>query len=396
MAYASTARRVGQNILLAGGVVVCSTCQLLGLFSSDDAYRRNRLLWHTSANPVGAPAAYDGKRVFFVTHEHRVVALDGENGNLLWSAPADTAAVETVSVTLGGCTVGGIVVACADNGDLVAFRRTDGAFAWRFHASEGRSPGGNPFIVQDSSFYAGSRAGGVLYAIDVATGQLRWSARVSRLDTGIVRMPAADAELVVAPYARPGKPMTGGVLAVDAKTGTVLWDAQLPRILPDSDTSAGFVALDPRVVLVSSNSGRIFGIDRATGAILWNVPGVGRAPPSSPVPNHEILFDSRALVATGNRVYASSGSGWFTAIDLATHQEVWRSDPQLADSWSGPIYTDGKAVYVMYFKGCVAVFAADDGRLLSVGGKNELFVSIALGADRFFAPGDDGLYAFAK
>jgi outer membrane protein assembly factor BamB len=78
-------------------------------------------------------------------------------------------------------------------------------------------------------------------------------------------------------------------------------------------------------------------------------------------------------------VYASSGSGWFTAIDLTTHQEVWRSDPQLADSWSGPIYTDGKAVYVMYFKGCVAVFAADDGRLLSVAGKNELFVSIALG-----------------
>jgi outer membrane protein assembly factor BamB len=187
-------------------------------------------------------------------------------------------------------------------------------------------------------------------------------------------------------------------MAVDARTGAIRWNTVIPRILPDSDTGASFVALWQNLVLVSAMSGRIFAIDRGSGAILWSVPGVGTRPPSSISPNAPMPSDVRAIVVVGTRLLASSEAGWFVTYDLATHLEISRSDPKIEGSQDGRIVSDGKSIYVVYLTGAVVVFSATEGSPASMAGRagGPLIIQVALGSDRFFVPGDDGFYAYAK
>jgi outer membrane protein assembly factor BamB len=355
-------------------------------------------LWHIAGSPALGPPAFDGKLAFFLTKSHTVLALDPTNGAQVWAARADTGAVETRTYTFAGCTVGDQWVACGDNGDLIAFDRGNGAYAWRFRPSIGHLIDGDPFIAVDSTFYAVTWEGGSLYALNARTGTPRWVVTIPTPSTHI-RKPAADSDIVVGAYRREDhKPTTGGVIAVDARTGVLRWNTPFPRILPDSDTSGAYVTLWHDVVLASCNSGRIFAFDRATGAILWNVPGVGLGVPrpNTPGPTQFYYYDARPLVAVGTTLYASSLSGWFVAYDLLLHREAWRVEPKIADGNGDPIYADENAVYVEYLKGEVVSFSMKDGSVLSVTGTNRLLGSIALGADRFFIRGYDGFYAYAK
>jgi alcohol dehydrogenase (cytochrome c) len=57
----------------------------------------------------------------------------------------------------------------------------------------------------------------------------------------------------------------GGVTALDAETGRVLWQRKLPQIV----FGAATVAND--VVFTSTYDGTIYGLDTATGRTLWRV-----------------------------------------------------------------------------------------------------------------------------
>jgi hypothetical protein len=90
--------------------------------------------------------------------------------------------------------------------------------------------------------------------------------------------------------------------------------------------------------------------------------------------------------------------GWFSAYDLKTHTEIWRIGPgkDISDGSGQPIVTDGDAIYVTYLRGVVVTFAASDGKVRSIANDFDIVSSIALGSDRFFAPGDHALWAYAK
>lgn len=386
-------RAVYRSLLLSLATVSPSACSIFDVLRPHNGTPENQLVWKDERAPTGRPAT-DGNRVYFATKEHRVVALDAATGREIWSATADSGAVEHVP-TFAGCTVGDAVVACGDDGDLVAFTRADGLFAWRFHPPIGRLVDVHPFSAVDSTFYTGTAAGPILFAVSSRTGSPRWSASVPGLEGDCaVRDPAADTDIVVAPYVRYGKPMTGGVVAVDAHSGAIRWNTPLTRILPDSDSSGAYAVLWRDLVIASSNSGRIYGIDRVTGAIRWNAAGVGKNPPTSaPRP---VIWDYRALAVTGDHVIASSMYGWLTAYDANTGKQSWEVYPGLSDGNGNPIQTDGQNVYVTFFRGTVGVLAVSDGKLLSVANDTDLLSSVALGVDKFFAPGDHGLYAYRK
>jgi outer membrane protein assembly factor BamB len=119
-------------------------------------------------------------------------------------------------------------------------------------------------------------------------------------------------------------------------------------------------------------------------------------PPPSQFGGRAVIFDYRALLAVDDRIVASSMYGWLIAYDPATGSELWRVDPETSDGNGNPIYADATSIYVTFLEGVVVTLAMKDGHVRAHANKTELVASIALGSDRFYAPGDHGLYAYAK
>jgi polyvinyl alcohol dehydrogenase (cytochrome) len=128
---------------------------------------------------------------------------------------------------------------------------------------------------------AGQKSG-LLYALDPATGKLRWEKRVGRggVFGGIHFGIAATGGKVFVPvtdladggtYTLPARP---GVYALDVATGKTVWSA------PAADTCGGkpfchpgygaAISVTPGYVLAGSMDGHVRAFDTATGKVLWD------------------------------------------------------------------------------------------------------------------------------
>jgi polyvinyl alcohol dehydrogenase (cytochrome) len=128
---------------------------------------------------------------------------------------------------------------------------------------------------------AGQKSG-LLYALDPATGKLRWEKRVGRggVFGGIHFGIAATGGKVFVPvtdladggtYTLPARP---GVYALDVVTGKTVWSA------PAADTCGGkpfchpgygaAISVTPGYVLAGSMDGHVRAFDTATGKVLWD------------------------------------------------------------------------------------------------------------------------------
>jgi outer membrane protein assembly factor BamB len=103
----------------------------------------------------------------------------------------------------------------------------------------------------------------------------------------------------------------GHAVAVEAATGRVLWKTPIPAIEElgmGGLTGAG--ALTPELFVVSSPNGRIYALDRATGAVRWETRGSGP-------------YDA-GVVVLGNVAITASGAGYVEGFHLSTGQKQWR------------------------------------------------------------------------
>ena len=115
------------------------------------------------------------------------------------------------------------------------FEARSGAAAMAFLAPGRRGGGSVLGDAADGVVFAGSRAGRV-YAIDAATGELRWSVLVSSAPATTVFQPIVDADIVVAGYTTFAAQQTGGVAAMERASGRVKWT----RAFDGDDGPSGF------------------------------------------------------------------------------------------------------------------------------------------------------------
>ena len=203
--------------------------------------------------------------------------------------------------------------------------------------------------IDDGVAFVGDDAGTV-YAVDVATGRIRWTAETGgSLDTpiaasggrvfvsvqGTATTPAAvvglkesdgsrvwryeaDREvLATAPTVGGGSVVLGlagisstVVRALDASSGAERWSAAVNT----APTPVGAPALAPDAVIVQDVNSQIYRFDRVTGARSWdfalNAPAIRTSP-----------------VVSAGQVLVSSNDGRLVALDGATGELVWRSAP---------------------------------------------------------------------
>jgi len=206
-------------------------------------------------------------------------------------------------------------------------------------------------------------AGGLMTSLDRAKGKLQWSRDLLEGSPEAVRAcgysssPLAYGNTIITTAGGKGR----GVVAVDAATGEVAWQAQ---DFQNGYSSPLLIDLDGRPELIVFTYGEIAGLDPSNGRLEWSRPhksdqGVNVATPIWG--SDHLLFVSSAYgggsrmlqltrtgdtvsveerwnsqrvrihfgngVRLGNRLYASNGdmgSAPFAAIDVGTGDMLWR------------------------------------------------------------------------
>lgn len=175
--------------------------------------------------PIHAPPAVGGGRVFAITVENALYALDQTDGRDVWPphrAMSDTA---RLSGSAAPAVSGDVVVGPFTSGDLVALRSDNGRVLWADSLASSRRTDEVTSIAQirglpliDRGRVFATSQGGLLVASDLRSGQRIWDRDIGSLDTPWL---AGRYLFLIS--------TTGDLVCLSADNGRVYWISKLPR-----------------------------------------------------------------------------------------------------------------------------------------------------------------------
>ncbi|HYW06212.1 MAG TPA: PQQ-binding-like beta-propeller repeat protein, partial [Longimicrobium sp.] len=264
----------------------------LGCGTSCDTILGNRdslnPVWRSPLGPADSNTettpATDGERLYVIGGQ--VFALDVQTGARLWTyRPAgETVRPRNIVERNGRLFFAGEIAFAVD---AVA-----GTEIWRFrlplaagHASTGHN------AVDESTYYVGTTSHQV-FALDQATGALRWSVDIGAdwQYRGVVSGITVSGDTVYVSArqfnAENGYIATGWIFGLDRATGRTIWSYRNGNG-SDWRTVSAPVNVAGRLLLASDLlSGSVFAVDRFTGREVWRRSGPADkfGPIASPIP----------------------------------------------------------------------------------------------------------------
>jgi polyvinyl alcohol dehydrogenase (cytochrome) len=257
-----------------------------------------RQIWRTTladtnqgAHLFSSPLVHDGK-IYMGVSAHcnppcvrgSVVCVDASDGKVLWTtytAPLDSTGAGVWASfavdpnrNLVYVTTGNFCEGTDTHGDsILAFNAQTGAIVWTYKNVARDDDtlnldfGASPVLYDAGGFQmlaAGSQDGHC-YAMNRATGELMWDTRVTdaKGDGGIISSPAAAYGKVF--MGAIVENTTGKVVALDQRTGGVVWEAAQPAPILGAPAVAG------GAVFIGGADGTLRAYDVETGAQLWSV-----------------------------------------------------------------------------------------------------------------------------
>lgn len=233
--------------------------------------KTGKILWRqTVSGPVrGAPTIRAG-RVFVITVDNQTHCLSAEDGSVLWTHQG----ISEGASLLGGTSPavdGDVVVSAYSSGELFALRVENGAVLWQEQLTTVRRTDnvatlsdvrGRP-IIDRGRVYAIGHAD-MLVAVDLRSGRRLWEREIGGIQSPWV---AGDYLFLVT--------NENEALALDAKTGRLLWVTQL-QVWEDEEERegrvvwAGPVLASDRLILANS-LGKLISMSPYTGAVLGSI-----------------------------------------------------------------------------------------------------------------------------
>ncbi len=213
--------------------------------------------WNRSmGEPIrNSPTAAGGK-VYFVSTDNTLYALNGATGEQLWKARGLPQAATLLS-NASPAVASGLVVAPFPAGDVAAFQAGSGKAAWRdslSRTSDTSASGilGDPArpVIDRGVVYAVSH-GGRMIATSASSGARVWTRNLAS-----TQMPWVAGENIFV------VDVTGKLVALSRRDGKVRWISELPV----SVRWSGPVLAGSRVWVVSGE-GLLVGADARTGAL---------------------------------------------------------------------------------------------------------------------------------
>jgi outer membrane protein assembly factor BamB len=215
---------------------------------------------------VGNPAPFPGTKEYPNgssrpgpnLYTNALVALDGKTGKLLWyrqPVPHDLRdydlAISPILTGLRPGAGGRVVITAGKMGKVYAYRSTDGAPIWITPVGRHQNDAG-PLTKDFVTVYPGTLGG-------VETPMALAGKRVFVPWVDLATRTSATSSNGTDPL-REGR---GGLAALDAATGRILWSRRLPSMA----FGAATVAND--VVFTSTYDGTVYAFGTATGRQLW-------------------------------------------------------------------------------------------------------------------------------
>lgn len=353
------------------------------------------LLWRNVSTTAVAPTVVDDANAYFFDDKHIVTAVDKASGVVRWTRELTYSTDPGFRQGFGMAIAGGRLVV----GDLDVFGldRTTGAIAWRFSpvALPYEQAGRSHLTSDGTTVYTGSVTGRV-YAVDAATGAQRWVARVAD-STMAVNDPVLVDSVVYVGLQGKQLPNGGGVAAINAREGRVLWSTLLPTEPPRVSGVLFGVGVTPTLVIAATANEFVYGLDRQTGAVRVTIPGETFRPQGVPRANSGVVFHVASL---SSMIFIGSSWNIVVALDGTDLHERWRTSlPGVADmrTEADRVYVAGGGLYVLRAVDGKVAWTVPPSAFLKGLGVGESFVnSPALDGDRVYIGGDNGIYAFRK
>jgi len=264
----------------------------------------------------------------------------------IWSRNFGSGADDDEPLLSGPVVAEGLVFTMDTDAVVTASRAEDGAVVWQSDIEPSEENDGNwgGGVAYDlGRIYAGTGFAQVV-ALDAKTGQILWRTPVS-------------APMRAAPTAFGGQVYAitkdNQLFAINADSGKVVWTHT------GIEETAGLLgsaspAVDGDIVIVPYSSGEIFALRVQNGRQLWsdNLAAIRRADAVSALAD----IRGRPVVDRG-RVYAISHSGRMVAIDLASGRRIWETEVGgVNQPWIA-----GRFLYVVTTEGEVVALVADNG-----------------------------------
>ncbi len=258
----------GGGVAYADGVVYATSGYgFLGAFDAETGAE----LWRFNASvPFRGAPTVDAGRIFAVTHDNQMLALNARDGSLIW----DQVGIAENAGMLGAATPAydnGTVVIALSSGELIALLGSNGRILWQDTLSSSRrlTPlatladiDGEP-VIDRGKVYALSHAGSMV-AIDMRSGERSWEA-----DIAGVNMPWIAGNFAFLTT------IDGQVVCVTLGDGRVRWVSQLQRFL-DQEKRRDLIKWNGPVLagnrlLITSSHGYALSLSPYTGEVLSGV-----------------------------------------------------------------------------------------------------------------------------
>jgi outer membrane protein assembly factor BamB len=269
----------------------------------------------------------------------RLFCLDANTGKAAWAKPFDT-----TSHTEGNPRVqnGKVYFTAGDDGLYCADAAT-GAKVWQFPGRDQQLHIDGPPAASGNRIFIGSGLYTLaLLAVDAGTGKELWRTPVNLRSFGpplvlgnrvVYGLGTGNMSADVFKYdeekgKEEEKTPAGAVLCVEADSGKVAWQYDLPRSVHTA------LAADAFSVYAASRDGMVYCLDRKTGKLRWKA-GVGATCTAGPA----VAVSGGVPVA----VYAISTEGTMNCLDPRTGKANWTRDLRehtkklVEDAFSTPV-----------------------------------------------------------
>ena len=213
----------------------------------------------------------------------------------------------------------GVVYLGSEAGTLHAVDMETGRELWRFKTG---GPVFHPPFVNDDLVLFGSWDGR-LRAVNRKNGDLIWDFEAGRVDWEV-----HDIFINGIPTVLDGVAYFSSedfnVYAVDIETGEEVWRHSL-----GDEPQARRIPIVDRTAYIGAWDGHLYAIDIDNGERIWRSTTDDRGRASLP---DQVPFVTVVPIVTDEAVYFTDWAGNLFAVDRANGQQVWRFDPEAADS----------------------------------------------------------------